>query len=49
MNIITNDRRKVCPVDLVDDFEEMATNSIKMLMRWRKSTSLFWGLFYRLD
>ena len=26
MNIITNDRSKVCPVELVDDFEEMLNN-----------------------
>lgn len=26
MNLITNDRSKVCPVELVDDFEEMLNN-----------------------
>lgn len=26
MNVITNDRSKVCPVELVDDFEEMLNN-----------------------
>ena len=49
MNIITNDRSKVCPVELVDDFEEMLNNKQYQDAYEMAKEHEYWVLFYRLD